>query len=58
MRRWLALQATARMVPGVGDQYETEAIKNWTNLWLQDIANVVLIEGNFEIVAMMKKNGE
>jgi hypothetical protein len=49
------IQATARMVTGmVTEEYQTEAIKNWTKLWLQDIANIVLIEGNFEIVAMMR----
>jgi hypothetical protein len=53
------LQATARMVTGtVTEEYQTETIKNWTNLWLQDIANIVLIEGSFEIVAIMKKNEE
>lgn len=34
---------------------ETESIKTWTNLWLQDLANAVLTEGNFEIVAMLKE---
>lgn len=53
------LQATARMVSGtVTEEYQTEHIKNWTSLWLQDIANVVLIQGNFEVVAMMRKNDE
>lgn len=50
------LQAIARMVTGkVTQTYETESIKNWTNLWLQDIANVVLAEVSFEIVAMLKE---
>jgi len=53
------LQATARMVTGtVTEEYRTEAIKNWTNLWLQDLAQIVLIEGNFQIVALMKKSKE
>jgi hypothetical protein len=51
------IQALARMVPGTfAEEYNTDAIKNWTHLWLQDLAKVVLLEGNFEIIAMMKKN--
>lgn len=49
------LQVTARMVTGIiSETYATESIENWTKLWLQDLAEIVLIEGDFEIQAMLK----
>lgn len=50
------IQAMARFVTGrVGSDYETETIDHWVNLWLQDIANLVLEDTAFEIIAMLKE---
>jgi hypothetical protein len=49
------LQATARIVTGrVGSEYAPESLEHWLTLFLQDIANVILLKRGFEMVAMMK----
>ncbi|MBB5349781.1 hypothetical protein HNR46_000002 [Haloferula luteola] len=53
------VQAMARFVTGrIESEYETEAIDHWVNLWLQDIANLILEDTGFEIVAMLKDQPE
>jgi hypothetical protein len=53
------LQATARIVTGrVGSEYATESVEHWLTLFLQDIANVILLDHGFELVAMMKDEEE
>lgn len=43
------------MVTGTDTEtYSSESIENWTKLWLQDIANIVKMKGDFEIIAIMK----
>ncbi|MGB6219399.1 hypothetical protein [Haloferula sp.] len=53
------VQAMARFVTGrIESDYETEAIDHWVNLWLQDIANLILEDTGFEIVAILKDQPE
>ena len=53
------IRASVRFVTGrVESSYETQAIDHWVNLWLQDIANLVLEDTDFEIVAMLKNQND
>lgn len=49
------LQVSTRFVTGRFEPgYATEAIDHWTTLWLQDIANLILENEDFEVVAVFK----
>lgn len=53
------IQAMARFVTGrIESDYETEAIDHWVNLWLQDIANLILDDTGFDIVVMLRDQPE
>lgn len=49
------MQVLARFVTGrIESDYETEVVDRWLDLWLQDIASLILEDAGFEIVAMLK----
>jgi len=53
------IHALARFVTGrIESEYESEAIDHWVTLWLQDLANLILEDTGFEVVAMLKDQPE
>jgi hypothetical protein len=49
------IHVLARFVTGrIESEYETESIDHWVNLWLQDLANLILEDTGFEVVALLK----
>jgi len=53
------IHTLARFVTGrIESEYDSELIDHWVNLWLQDLANLILEDTGFEVVAMLKDQPE